>query len=176
MQRLTFHGFTKRYVASLSISGTTAIYQLVNEISDGNLRLREPLFLYAVSNGHLETLLTATRNTELHSVYTDLSKRYSYEQILDALESGSSTLPESYQKVWTSYQSVADKPERDNRVKALMRIKIVKIQDVKGVTTYRICKELHLNNANVNAWLKNGHPNKVSLDTARTVLEYLEHL
>ena len=176
MQRLTFHGFTKRYVASLSLSGTTAIYQLVNEIVAGNLRLREPLFLYAISNGHLETLLTATKNTELYSAYTDLSRRYSYEQILDALESGSSALPEAYQKVWTSYQSVSDKPERDNRVKALMRVKIVKIQDVKGVTTYRICKELHLNNANVNAWLKNGYPNKVGLDTARAVLEYLENL
>lgn len=176
MQRLTFHGFTKRYVASLSLSGTTAIYPLVREVAAGNLRLREPLFLYAISNGHLETLLTATKNTELYSTYTNLSRRYSYQQILDAMESGSPVLPETYQKVWISYQSVADSLERDNRVKALMRAKIVKMQDVKGVTTYRICKELHLNNANVNAWLKNGYPNKVSLDTARTVLEYLERI
>lgn len=176
MQRLTFHGFTKQYVASLSISGTTAIYQLVREVVAGNLRLREPLFLYAISNGHLETLLTAARNTELYSTYTDLSKRYSYEQLFDAMEKGSSSLPEAYQKVWASYQSVSDKPERDNRVKAMMRVRIAKIQDDKGVTTYRICKELHLNNANVNAWLKNGCPNKVSLDTARAVLEYLENL
>ena len=176
MQRLTFRGFTKRYVASLSLSGTTAIYLLVKEVTAGNLRLREPLFLYAISNGHLKTLLAATRNTELYSTYTDLSKQYSYERLLDAMESGSSALPEAYQKVWTSYQSVSGKQERDNRIKSLMRAKVVKIQAEKGVTTYRICNELHLNNANVNAWLKNGYPNKVSLNTARTVLEYLENL
>lgn len=176
MQRLTFRGFTKRYVASLSLSGTTAIYQLVREVVAGNPRLREPLFLYAISNGHLGTLLTAARNTELYSAYTDLSKRYNYEQLLDAMKEDSNSLPEAYQKVWTSYKSIANKPERDNRVKALIRIKILKLQDVTGVTTYRICKELRLNTANVNAWLKNGYPNKVSLNTARTVLEYLEDL
>lgn len=176
MQRLTFHGFAKRYVTSLSFSGTTAIYQLVSEVIEGNLRLREPLFLYAISNGHLNTLLTATRNTELYSTYTDLSERYSYEQLLDAMESRSSALPEAYQKVWTSYQAVSGKQERDNRVKTLMRVRIAKIQNMKGVTTYRICKDLHLNNANVNAWLKNGEPSKVSLNTARNILEYLEDL
>ena len=70
--------------------------------------------------------------------------------------------------------SEANAYERDRRVKELMRKRIVALQNEKHVTTYRICKDLQLNNSNINAWLKKGNETKAALETARRILEYVE--
>lgn len=176
MRQLTFRGFTKQYVSELSISHTTAIYTLVQEMCDGNLRLNGPLFLYAVSNGHMDTLLKAARDTRFFAQYAALADTYHYQEIVAALEESSPRLPREYHKVWQSYTSVAHRAERDERVKMLYREKILVKQQATGITTYRLSKELQINNANVNAWLKDGLPNKVSLDLARKMYEYLNEL
>ncbi len=76
--------------------------------------------------------------------------------------------------MWASYLSVSRKGERDRRVKGLLREKILQTQQEKRVSTYRICRDLGLNNPNVNCWLKNGRDEKVSLDTARKIFDYLQ--
>jgi hypothetical protein len=159
---------------SLSGAGRAAIYPLVRETVNGNPRLREPLFLYAASNGCLDTLLTACRGTALFADYQALAQQYKSGQLLNDLEAQSPDLPAEYRKVWNSYRSVADKPERDARVKELYRQKIVALQQEKGISTYRVCQDLHINNANVNAWLKHAAHNKTSLAGARRILSYLE--
>lgn len=65
--------------------------------------------------------------------------------------------------------------KRDERVKELMRTKILMLQKELGITTYQLCKELNLNTSNVNAWLKNNIPAKVSLAKAQIMLTYLEN-
>ena len=55
-----------------------------------------------------------------------------------------------------------------------MRKRIVALQKEKHITTYRICKDLHLNNSNINAWLKSGNETKAALETARRIMRYLE--
>ena len=174
MRQLTFRGFTKKYVKELSLSKTSAIYQLVREATTTNRRLKEPLYLYAASNGCLSTLLMASRKTNFYSSYQELSERFSYPELLEALKQKSAELPDQYLKVWTSFCSVKSMPERDARVKDLMATKIVRMQSTLGIGTYRICKDLSLNNANINCWLKNKQSNKVSLKNARRVLKYLE--
>ena len=174
MRQLTFHGFTKKYVRSLSMSDTTAIYPLVREAIAQNPRLREPLFLYAVSNGNLNTLLAASQGTPLFDQYFSLSERFTYEQLLTALQSESPSLLYEYHKVWRSYQSISLRQERDNRVKGLMRDKVVALQAEKKVSSYRLAADLGVNVANMNAWLKHGTPQKVSLDVARKALAYME--
>jgi len=52
-----------------------------------------------------------------------------------------------------------------------MADRITAIQQEKGLSTFRMCKDLQINNANVNAWLKNGDPD---LDTTQAVLRYAE--
>lgn len=174
MRPLTFPGFLTKYVASLSEARTTAIYPLVREASSTNPRLREPLLLYAMAKGKTATLLTAARRTTLFPEYQRMCGQYQYAQVLADLQAQHPSLPEAYQKVWRSYQSVAGSAERDLRVKALMRDRITKLQKEKNLTTYRICKDLELNNANINSWLKHGE-NKVGIETARGVLDYVEN-
>ena len=176
MRQLTFPGFTKRYVASLSQTGTTAIYPLTREAASENPRLREPLLLYALSNGQEKVLMAAAKNTPLAEAYGSLLQKYDYASMLASLREQDRALPQEYRKVWTSYLSVSGKGERDRRVKALLREKILDAKREKGVSTYRICRDLGLNNSNVNYWLKNGSGDKVGLDAARRINDYLQSL
>ena len=175
MRQLTFSGFVERYVISLSLDNATAVHKLVREAEFQNPRLREPLFLYALSTGRLKTLLTASRSTCLYEEYSRLAEMYTFDSMVDAFVSKPDVLPGGYLKVWRSYQSVSKEHERDVRVKRLIRTRVVSMQENKKVSTYKLCKELRLNNSNVNAWLKHDAPNKVGLETARRILQYMEN-
>lgn len=175
MRKLTFSGFTKRYVQWLSFGRTTSIYRLVKEVLDGNWRLLEPLLLYAISNDRTKTLLTATKDTSLYEQYFAITSKYSYSDIIDALKVQDSYLTAEYHKVWASYISVTDgKFEREDNVKSLIRTKVERMKGEKHLSTYHVCKALGLNNSNVNAWLKNGINNKISIDTARQILAFVD--
>ena len=176
MRELTFSGFMKKYVAELSAGHTTAIYKLVREAVTQNARLKEPLYLYAASNGHLRTLLAASKKTALYEEYLTLYNAFTYPELLQELKKETGELAEGYRKVWRSFCSVKGKVARDERVKTMMAMKIKQLQLDRKISTYRICKDLGLNNANVNHWLKNGCNGKVSMDTARSVLQYVDNV
>ena len=67
------------------------------------------------------------------------------------------------------------KIERDNHTKLLMRKAIIEIQEEKGITNYRIQKELKLNYGNMNYLLKNGSVEKLALETVREMLNYVRN-
>ena len=54
-----------------------------------------------------------------------------------------------------------------------MRSRILRLQKERNVTNYRLYTDLKMNPGNLNAWLKHGDGNKISLDRARDVLRYL---
>ena len=55
-----------------------------------------------------------------------------------------------------------------------MRQKVKRLQEKKGAANYRIYTDLRLNLGNLNTWLKHGDSDKVSLETARRTLRYVE--
>lgn len=55
----------------------------------------------------------------------------------------------------------------------MMFRRISEVKQAKCVTNYRIYKELNLNPGNVNAFLKNEDTSKVSVDTARKILSFV---
>lgn len=121
----------------------------------------------------LAVLLQATKDAALHSAYKEMAQ-YTAEQMTNLLEKGSSTLPNEYHKVWRSYLSQKNRGQADDHTKELMRQKVKRLQAKHGVSNYRIYTDLRLNPGNLNAWLKHGHSDKVSLDTARRTLRYVE--
>ena len=54
-----------------------------------------------------------------------------------------------------------------------MCVKISEVKEAKSVSNYRIYKTMNLNPGNVNAFLKNEDTSKVSLDTARKILAFV---
>lgn len=174
MRELTFKGFLAQYVKRLSTGETGSLVKLAAEAGSDNPRLREPLLLYALFAGKQDALLKATKDAALCEQYADLLSRYTAGEMEEALRQASPLLPAEYHKVWQSYQSRKNKMQADNHTKELMRNKVRRLQEKTGVTNYRIYTDLNLNPGNLNAWLKHGSGEKVSLDVARKALRYVE--
>ncbi len=174
MRELTFRGFLSQYVKQLSEQETNSLYKLAAEASSDNPRLREPLFLFAVYTQKQDVLLCATKDAALHQAYSAMVLRYTADTLTELMKSGSPELPAEYHKVWKSFMSRRNRVQADNHTKELMRQKVKRLQQKNGVTNYRIYTDLKLNPGNLNAWLKSGDCDKVSLDTARRALRYVE--
>ncbi len=175
MRELTFKGFLLQYVKNLSMQDTNSLYKLSTEAATENPRLREPLLLYALLSQKHNLLLSATKDTELHTEYHHLLYRYTAEDMLQLLKDHSSALPEGYHKVWNSYLNRKNKGQADDHTKTLMRNKVKHLQAAYGISNYRIYTDLKLNPGNLNAWLKHGDCSKVSLETARSALKYVQN-
>ena len=174
MRELTFRGFLTQYVRNLSVGTTNSLYKLAEEASKDNPRLREPLFLYALYSQKQDVLLQATKDATLHAIYFEMTQRYTTDAMTEVFVSGSEEVPAEYTKVWRSYMSKKNRGQADAHTKELMRQKVKRLQEKHGVTNYRIYTDLKLNPGNLNAWLKHGDSDKVSLDTARRTLRYVE--
>lgn len=169
MRELTFPGFLKSYVRELSLTHSTGVRVLAKEAAKRNFRLREPLYLYALFTGQIGLLQKSVRGTALATAYeglpddpTEMEKQFRAEPL---------NLPEGYRKVWHSYLTYKERGKRDEVTKELMRRQIVHLQAERGVSNYRLYTSLGLNPGNLNAWLKHGDGKKVSLKTARAVLD-----
>ncbi|MEE0706418.1 MAG: helix-turn-helix transcriptional regulator [Adlercreutzia sp.] len=88
----------------------------------------------------------------------------------------SGAAPERYRKVWLAYWAKREAVVNDRRVVALMGEKLRVLMEAKGLTTYRLCKDLGLNKGNIYAFLHKGDASKVSRRTARRILSYVEAL
>ena len=174
MRELTFKGFLAQYVKRLSKFDTNSLYKLAEEASSENARLREPLFLFALYSGKQTVLLQATKDQHLFAEYQKMVSQYSAQQMTQMFEDHDSVLPNAYHKVWRSFQSQKNRGQSDDHTKELMRLKVKRLQERCGVSNYRFYTDLNLNPGNVNAWLKHGAADKVSLETARRTLRYVE--
>lgn len=174
MRELTFKGFLSQYVRQLSEQETNSLYKLAAEASSSNPRLKEPLFLYALYTQKVDVLLLAAKDADLKQEYLHMAGAFTTVSMEEALQNGADEVPAEYQKVWRSYLSRKNRGQADDHTKELMRQKVKRLQEKNGVTNYRIYTDLKLNPGNLNAWLKHGDCDKVSLNTARRTLQYLQ--
>ena len=175
MQRLTFHRYLESYVKRLSEQNTTSIYKLVKEVPT-NLRLREPLFLYALCHDKVDILLKASAGCSVCSEYIELAGKYKWSDLLKLLEDNDTRLNSLYHKVYRSYVSRRDTYKRGNSRRHLLYKKTRKLQESKGISNYRLYTDLKLNQSNVNRYLKYGDIAKVSEKVADTMVAYLEEV
>lgn len=173
MRQLTFAGYVRRYVSQLSLSNATAVSQLTAESIHENPRLREPLAIHAVVNQYGKTVLASAAGTPAYPFYEQYVLAYTRGEMLRKLEDGSPVLPAEFHKVWRSYQAERRKAFHDKEMKTLFYTRVLELKKVRPVSTYRLCKDLHLNNANVCTWLRTGDPQMVTLDAARQIYRYL---
>ena len=176
MRAPSFKWFLKKNVKELSYCGSSGVVRLAREAADGNPRLRAPLFLYACFYGAERELVTASSSNEaLFAEYSRLSDLFGgdTQKLLDALKSGDGPMDAEYFKVYASYAAERATPERENRLKILMRDRAVELKEEKRISGYKIYKTLGLNPGNANAYLKHGDASKVSLATARRILDFV---
>lgn len=145
---------------------------MVNELPT-NPRLREPVILYSIFTDKQEILAQELNNDK---EFKDLINNYQKDELIKVLNETNSHLIIGYMKVWKSYLTKKNKPQNDNHTKELILRRVLEYKSVKKISNYRIYTDLNLNHGNINAWLKNGECEKVSLETARKVLKYAEDL
>lgn len=174
MRRLTFAGYLGSYVRFLGGQETLALSRLA-ALTRSEPRLVEPLLLWAAKTGRAGRLSELLEDRE--RLLGELETLVSMEQagrLEPALATEDPRLRPEYSKVWRSYVARRDAPVRDAELKLEARKRVLALEKAKGVTRYRMAKDLGLNPGNLHAFLAQGDPSKVSLDRALGLVEYLE--
>jgi len=152
--QLTYKGFLKRYVREISGLSTNNIDTLAYVACKELPRLRYPLYAYAKEHGKLDKLNRVL--SQLNYELSTLTENEAWEKA----------------KLMDVYNYHKNKRENESRVKGLVHSKIIHLQTEKGISNYRISKDLGLNSGNVNVFIKNG--NKLALITVEQIFEYLK--
>lgn len=135
----------------------------------------EPLLLLAVVEGRAEQVDRLLKLDEtLHSELLMLDRLQRADELESALDSGEPPLRVEYIKVWRSFTSRRDANSRDEELKLLARERALRLEETRGVTRYRMAKDLGLNPGNLHAFLAQGNVKKLSLDRAYQLVDYLE--
>ena len=169
MRELTLKGYLLSQLQTLSGVKSTSLYTF-SHIAEKNARLKDVLCLYLV-------LFTEEK------LLNRLAKKYSY---LKAPCSKLSELNQTnidsylhrddlseYETIYKNHLYMRNKKAHDNKIKEMMFLRITETIKLKSITNYRIYTTLNLNPGNANAFLKNGDISKVSLDTTRRILQFV---
>ncbi|MDR2714586.1 MAG: hypothetical protein LBB42_03545 [Coriobacteriales bacterium] len=175
MRRPVFARWIRRELLSLANTETFSLRKLAAAAQNDNPRLAEPLLLYAHATNKTKRLLEFIYKKEIFSSYETvlaLVKERNLETL--ALDKHSADkLPKEYRKFLTSYRAAYQKPENNNKSKQLRWERSKALQLEKGVSTAEVYNALALNAGNVNAYLKHGALDKLSLENATAVMKYL---
>jgi len=175
MRRPVFVRWIKKQVLEIAGTDSFCLRKLTAVAQNEKPRLAEPLLLYAVAVGHTDRLMSFIYQEDI---------RKSYEKILSILigvdlnEAALSSrlndaLPREYGKFLASYRASYNRPEttKDSKRMRWERSRVLQLE--KGISTADIYRALGLNAGNVNAYLKHGDTDKVSLQNATDIMNYL---
>jgi hypothetical protein len=171
---LTFAGYLESYVRYLGGGDTLSLSRLASSC-ESDPRLVEPLLLLAVKAGRAEHLAHAFRDrSDLQQELKALSALEKRGRLEATLSSKKSSLRPEYAKVWLSYTARRDAPVRDMALKLAARERVLILEQTKGVTRYRMAKDLGLNPGNLHAFLAQGNASKLSLARVTELVGYLD--
>ncbi|MDR1016695.1 MAG: hypothetical protein LBL67_04445 [Coriobacteriales bacterium] len=174
MRKLGFIGHLKQQIAHLSDSRSLSIAKLARLAAGPCPRLREALYLYARLAGKTGLLMRNVEGTELSEEYTKLNRRFEDDSALvRALVEGDVGIPARYRKLFDGFQALNNATARDREVSLLLREKTLQVMRQKALSNYRIYTALGLNPGNINSYLKNADPSKLSRQTARRIYDYV---
>lgn len=174
MQHLTFKGYLDRYVPYLAGEYTRRASRLA-ELARTSPRLRAPLVLWAVATDRTERLAWALgEHTPLAEQLREVERMQARGELERTLQSDAGALSPEYAKAWRSYVSRRDAGMRDAAVKSAARERALQLAASKGVTRYRLAKDLGLNQGNLHAFLVKGEMRTLSPAKAKALVKYLE--
>lgn len=163
MRELSFKGYLEQQLCELSDYNGKSLYKFA-KIAERNARLKDVLCLYL--HFYVSEKLTS-----------QLTKKFVYLSDCKSLTAQTSEqlaqTQSGYKTIYENYLNRKNSKQNNDKLKALMQKRIVELKKEKGITNYRIYKTLSLNSGNVNTFLKKGDVSKVSLDTARRILAYV---
>lgn len=170
---LTYRGFLRGYCRELTGLDTDSMRKLSAAVASDAPHAAEALFLFACEQGRLDLLLEASSGAWMEPLYRESASRLASLGAVEGFLDDAAT-PERFRKVRDAYLAKARGAEADRRVIALMRERTLAAIRESGVTVYRLCADLGLNQGNVYAYLNKGDLAKVSRATARRLMARAE--
>ncbi len=175
MRRPTFVRWAKREALLAANAKAFGFKRLAGLLQDGFENVKAPLFLYAYETDDLTRLrryiLDASLLDELKRVENVMGER-SVEKL--ALRgTPMRLLPPEYQACLDAFARAYRTPERLEAEKRVLWEQTTHEQKRKGIPNSTVYQRLGLNPGNVNAYLKDGAVEKLSLENARILLEFV---
>ncbi|MCL2150697.1 MAG: hypothetical protein FWH50_00520 [Coriobacteriia bacterium] len=183
MRRPSFSRWIKNQLMLLSGFSRFDLRKLAAAAQSSKPRLIEPLLLYARAANCTDRLLGLVWRDDVRKQYLDTLETIGASDLeslaLFGLEAGLEKspvikqLPRDYVKFLRSFQVAYRQPEIKSQSKQLRWDRSRALQLEKGIGSSEICRDLGLNLGNVNAYLKYGALEKVSLEKATEIMKYL---
>ncbi|HIU49661.1 MAG TPA: hypothetical protein IAD22_01430 [Candidatus Limousia pullorum] len=171
MRKLTFKSYLLSQCRVFSEFDSTSLY-VFSQLSENNARLKDTLSMY----------LIMYTSEELRG---RLLKKFSYlNSSCKKLEGVREENIESFLKndelsefrtIYNNFLYLQNHKANEDKIKEMMYEKIKQVKHEKNITNYRVYKDLSLNPGNVNAFLKNADMGKVSLNTVRKILAFVQN-
>lgn len=175
MRRPTFDRWAKREALRAANARAFSFKNLAGALQDGCADLKAPLFLYAYETDDLDRLFRyirdATLADEFRRVENVLGGRPAEKLALRGTPMR--LLPGEYQACLDAFALAFRAPERLEAEKRALWEKTVSAQRRKSIPNSEVYQRLHLNPGNVNSYLKDGAVEKLSLENARIILEFV---
>jgi len=175
MRRPVFNRWIKRQVLEIAGTDSFSLRKLAAAAQKKNPRLVEPLLLYAIIAGQVDRLISFVYKNDVLESYKSVLPVLMGIDLEEAALSGQfvDSLPREYSKILTSYRASYNRPETAKDSKRMRWERSRALQLEKGVATADIYRALGLNAGNVNAYMKHGDTDKVSLQNATDIMTYL---
>lgn len=169
MRKLSLKSYLEKQMVTLSGLNSKSLYRS-SAMSEKNARLKDTVVLY------LMLFVRDDLKRHLLNKYPYLSS--GCEKLTGITQENAERFLEDdslseYRTIYENYLNTIGTHDNENRIKRMMYQRIVQLQAEKGISNYAVYKALKLNPGNANAFLKNADVSKLSLDTVRRILEFV---
>ena len=178
MRRPRFNRWIKLEVLRLAHTTSFNLRRLAaraqRELAESD-ELAAALLLYAHENDQLERLLSYVYDESLRAEYIAVEQRLGKRSIERLALRGTPmmSLPVRYREFLDRYESAYHTPERVASEKQVLWEQSSQAMLRSEIIPSELARELHLDVANLNAYLMRGETQRFTLDTARTIAQYL---
>lgn len=175
MRRPTFERWAKREALRAANARAFSFKNLAGALQDGCTALKAPLFLYAYETDDLDRLFRYIRDDSLIEEFKRVENVLGGRPAEKLALRGTPMrlLPCEYQACFDAFSLAFRAPERLEAEKRALWEKTVSAQRRKNIPNSAVYQRLRLNPGNVNSYLKDGAVEKLSLENARIILEFV---
>jgi Fic family protein len=172
MRRPHFKQWLSKELKYLSGEDTVALRRLAYLAQTSIPRLRERLVLYAIEINRAERLKGFLYNSNYLEELETVQRIIGNDSACALDEKTLTCIPARYQKAISSFNAAYRQIDTLKESKRLRWQRTVRLQKEKGISNADIYKQLGLDPGNINAYLKNGDMDRVTLNTATTIMKY----
>lgn len=175
--KMTWKGFLKGYVKSLSGSRTESIRKLASVAAHDAPRVAEPLFFLASCEGKMDFLLEAAHGTWMQEDYENLS-RVIVGAHFDPFDlSNDERFPIRYRKVADAYKWEIQGERRALAVvKGAIRVRCLGMLEELDMSVYVLARILRLDPSNLSGFLRRGELHRLGYRRACDVEDRMKRL